>query len=199
MLLMLGALVLATCAGGVFVYVTRMPDPQTADLQGVLRWLVTRDLTQEPESTQEQLLSRLEGELRGGLELAGAGDQLTAEQRKRLIDNADVLGRRWFLKQVDQYAAQTAAERPKYLDRQIDEVERSGVVQALCAFAKEDNPRDLKSHWTSLTERITRWTARMEPQRKATVEQFVAAVQGNLLWRSLRANLFVAPPDSAGG
>jgi hypothetical protein len=195
---LLAGLVLAACAGGVVLYATRMPDPQTADLRGLLRWLVTRDLSQEPDATQEQLLSRLEGELRGGLELT-AGDQLTEDQRARLVENADLLGRRWFLKQVEQYTALAASEKATFLDRQIDEVQQSGVVQALVAVLEPAGSSASTNAWSSLNERIGHWTARMEAGRKAKVEEFLAAVKGNLLWRTVRGNWLSPVQQTRGG
>jgi hypothetical protein len=191
--LLLGVLVIAMCAGGVFVYATRMPNPATADLNGLLRWLVTRDLSREPIAVQEQLLARLEDQLRKGLELGEAREQLTDVQRSQLLANADVLGRLWFYQQVDRYFASSDADRPSFLNAQIDEIQRSGVVQALAALIDTDEPsasseQPTQSLWVRLNERTDRWTAPLAPQHKARAERFVAAVQGNLLIRTLRAS-----------
>jgi hypothetical protein len=185
--LLLGALVLSMCAGGAFLYATRMPDPATADLRGLLRWLVTRDLSQEATEIQEQILARLEVELRQGFDVSKARDQLTDNQRVQLLKNADHLGRLWFLKQVDRYFAQIDAERLRFLDQLLDEVQQSGVAKTLSALMAKDNDSASDSMWTSLRERIQTWTTRLDPQRKAQAEQFVAAVQGSLLLRTLRA------------
>jgi hypothetical protein len=185
--LLLGVLVAAMLAGGVFVYATRMPDPATADLRGVLRWLVTRDLESEPADVQEQLLARIEEELKRGIELGGTNDQLTSVQRAQLVANADVLGRRWFLKQVDRYFARNDSERLKFLNAQIDDIQKSGVAQALAQLVSNDNA-NAGSLWGSLSRRIEHWTSKLDASHKAQAEQFVAAVQGNLLLRSLRAS-----------
>jgi hypothetical protein len=185
--MLLGALVVTTCAGAAFLYATRMPDPATADLRGLLRWLVTRDLSTEDVAVQEQLLARLEAELRKGIALGDARDQLTDEQRAALVANADVLGRRWFLKQVDRYFAHADGERARFLSVQIDDIEQSGIAAALSALLAEDSGPS-KSMWASLSQRVQRWSARLAPEQKAQVHQYVAAVQGNLLWRTLRAS-----------
>lgn len=184
--LLLGVLILSMSAGGVFVYATRMPDPVTTDLRGLLRWLVTRDLSQEPAEVQEQLLTRLEVELRNGLDVGGARDQLTDLQRAQLIENADFLGRLWFLQQVDRYFAQIDAERLQFLDGLIDEIQQAGIAKTLAHLMANENRTAPENMWVSLRERIQRWTAVLEPSRKAQAEQFVAAVQGNLLLRALR-------------
>ena len=151
---------------------------------GLLRWLVTRNLSSEDAAVQEQLLARLEVELRNGFNVGDSQAQLNDEQRMKLLANADVLGRRWFLQQVDRYFAHTDAQRPRFLSEQIDEIERSGIVSALSALTAENAPS--KSTWTSLSQRVQRWTAQLAPDQRAQAEQYVAAVQGNLLWRTLR-------------
>jgi hypothetical protein len=184
--LLLGALVTTTCAGAVFLYATRMPDPATADLRGLLRWLVTRDLSVEDVAVQEQLLARLEAELRKGLELGDAREQLTDEQRTALVANADVLGRRWFLNQVESYFAHADVERARFLREQIDDIERSGIATTLSALLSDERGPS-QNMWGDLSRRVERWSARLAPKQKAQVQQYVAAVQGNLLWRTLRA------------
>ncbi len=190
--LLLGALAVAMCGGGVFLYVTRMPDPATADLHGLFRWLVTRDLSNEPLEVQQQILERLEGELKNGLQIGKASEGLTEIQREKLIENADLLGRLWFLNQVDRYFAHPAAERLGYLNQQIDEIQRIGIAETLAALVPNQLTSGPKNMWVSLNERIQRWTARLDPGRKAQAEQFVAAVQGNLFLRTLKASFPLA-------
>jgi len=187
LLLVIGVLVLATCAGGAFVYATRMPDPATADLGGLLRWLVTRDLSQEPLQTQEQLLVRLEQELRRGVEIGEARKQLTEVQQQQLLANADLLGQLWFFQQVDRYSELAATARQKFLDEQIDDVQRSGVAKALTSLTS-DGTGSATNVWARLYQRVQRWTEQLEPQRKTKADEFLAAVQGNLLLRTLRAS-----------
>jgi hypothetical protein len=164
-----------------------MPDPATTDLGGLLRWLVTRDLSQEPPETQEQLLVRLEQELRRGVEIGEARTQLTEPQQQQLLANADLLGKLWFLEQVDRYSALAQTARQKFLDEQLEDVQKSGVVKALCSLTG-DGADSTTSVWASLHRRVQRWTERLEPGRKTKADEFLAAVQGNLLLRAFRAS-----------
>src|SRR5687768_3673554 len=132
-------------------------------------------------------MASLEVELQDGLAVDGARDQLTAVQRAQLLENADFLGRLWFMKQVDRYFAQLDAEKLRFLDQMIDEVQQSGVAKTLSALMAKENQSAPDNLWTSLRERIQGWTARLEPECKAQADQFVAAVQGSLLLRTLRA------------
>jgi hypothetical protein len=206
--LLISAMAVTACGGAAYLYVTRMPDLETADIRGLLRWLVTCDLARESTHTQEQLLARLEEQLLQGVQLDASHDQLTIPQRQQLLDNADLLGRLWFLKQVDRYAALSTPQKSTFLDRQIDQLEHSGAVTALASLMCNDdnavsgtaaasnaaasnvavrNPA-ATSPWVSLANRIRRWTASLEPMRKAQADEFIAAVQGNLLLRTLRAS-----------
>jgi hypothetical protein len=184
------ALCAATIGGAFFLYAKRLPSPQSADIRGLLRWLVTRDLSQESDDTQEQLLARLERELAHGLELGDARDRLTDQQREQLKSNADLLGQRWFLKQVDRYSAIADHDKSAFVDQQIEEVQKSGIAKALSAIAGDRTSGQPKNSWAGLLERITRWIAKLEPTNQAKAQEFVAAVEGNLLMRTLRASWF---------
>jgi hypothetical protein len=104
-----------------------------------------------------------------------------------LVANADLLGRRWFLKQVDHYFAHADVERARFLSEQMDDIEQSGIATALSALLAEEGGAS-KSMWASLSQRVQHWSARLAPGQRAQVQQYVAAVQGNLLWRTLRAS-----------
>lgn len=178
-------------AGAVFVYgALRLPEPEQADLRGLLRWLVTRDLSVETESLQDRLLSRLEQELRGGIQLGEARNQLSDSQREQLLRNADLMGRRWFFKQVNTYFATADTERPTFLDRQIDEIQKSGILDALGQLVAIDGPANKtgasKSAWAGLLDRIHDWKSSAPPLEQQQADQFVTAVQKNLFYRMMR-------------
>jgi hypothetical protein len=182
-------LTLISCAGLALLYAHRMPDPDHADLHGLLRWLVTRDLNLESFDLQDRLLARLEVQLGDGLEAGDVRDQLSDDQRSQLLDNVDVLGRRWFFNQVDNYFDQPNDSRVRYLDQQIKTIEVSGLIKALKSLAVSESGATAGNPWTTLAERIDRWTAGATPELKARADEFVAAVQTNLLLRTVRSSL----------
>jgi len=51
-----------------------------------------------------------------------------------------------------------------------------------------DENAQAKNMWSSRSQRVERWTAGLPPQQKAQAEQYLAAVQGSLLLRTLRAS-----------
>ena len=183
-----GVLALISCVGVALLYAHRMPDPERADLRGLLRWLVTRDLNLESIDLQDRLLARLEVQLGDGLEASDVRNQLSDDQRSQLMDNVDVLGRRWFFNQVDNYFAQPNEARVRYLDEQIKSIEVSGLIKSLKALAKSEGGAAAENLWTTLGERINRWTAGVKAEQKARADEFVAAVQANLLLRTVRSS-----------
>jgi hypothetical protein len=183
-----GVLALISCIAAGLLYAHRMPDPDHADLRGLLRWLVTRDLNVESSELQDRLLARLEEQLGDGLESGDVRSQLSDDQRSQLLDNVDVLGRRWFFNQVDHYFAQPNEARVRYLDEQINTIEVSGLIKSLKSLAKSEGGAAAGNLWTTLGERIDRWTAGVKPEQKARADQFVAAVQANLLLRTVRSS-----------
>jgi hypothetical protein len=185
-----GVLALVSCAGIALLYAHRMPDPDYADLHGLLRWLVTRDLNVESSDLQDRLLARLEVQLGDGLDAAEVREQLTDEQRSQLLDNIEVLGRRWFFNQVDNYFAQPNEARIGYVNSQIKTIEVSGLIKSLKSLESAQEGRAGQNLWTMLRERIDRWTAGAKPVQKARATEFVAAVQANLILRSVRSSLF---------
>jgi hypothetical protein len=179
-------LALISCVGVALLYAHRMPDPDRTDLRGLLRWLVTRDLNLESFDLQDRLLARLEAEIGEGLEGGDVRSQLDDEQRQQLMVNVEVLGRRWFFNQVDQYFAQPDEVRGRYLDEQIKTIEVSGLIKALRSLAQAEGTAG--NLWTTLGERIDRWTAGVKPEQKARADEFVTAVQANLLLRTVRSS-----------
>jgi hypothetical protein len=87
---------------------------------------------------------------------------------------------------VDRYLSQSDGDRLQFLSKQIDDVQQSGIAKTLAALMAEENAK-AKNMWTSLSERVERWTGSLSPKQRAQAEQYVAAVQGSLLLRTLRA------------
>lgn len=94
---------IAGVAIGVAAYLKRLPDPQTADRRGLFRWLVECDLRQQPVETKLVILQRMEGELLKGIDFREIASMLNDQQRRKLLENADLLANLWFRRQSDRY------------------------------------------------------------------------------------------------
>ena len=121
-LLSVSALVLVRTLGA-------LPDPATANAEGVFRWLVLRDLAAEPPEVPRTLVARLETLLQEPIDVSAAAD-LSQSQQRLLAVNSRLLRRVWREQAVDGYFACGGAGRVAYLDRQVDTVARWSAVDA---------------------------------------------------------------------
>jgi hypothetical protein len=167
----------------------RLPDPAVANREGLLRWLVTRDLGREPIEVQQVLARRLEEEFQEGLDWESTATRLSEPQRQRLWDNILVLLEPWFMEKVDRYFTMAAQERLAFLDRLIDmftawrglDTLRPGVTGA----AKP--PKAEGGLLGALLGQVDQWQTSAEPQQGKRIGEFLLALQMRWLWRQLPA------------
>jgi hypothetical protein len=184
------ALLMAGVAAAVVIWHNRLPDPATADRDGLFRWLVTCDLSQEPPETQLTLARRLEEEFRDGLDCRSTAASLTDEQRTRLWSNVLVLLKPWFFDKVEQYSALAAAERQAYIDRFLASVASWQGVEAFCPPQERTSTESGKSGSliAILLDSVKQWEAAAASPQKEQLSEFLAAVKSRYVQR-----LFFAP------
>jgi hypothetical protein len=157
----------------------RLPDPRVADREGLFRWLVLRDLSEESLETQQILAERLEGELQAGLDCRSTTGRLDDAQRQRLWNNILVLLEPWFIGKVDTYYTLPGAERAAYLDQFIAAVSAWQGVDALRP-PQADPPQPGPGNGGLiglLLTRIDQWKAGADGQQKDRIHKFVAATE----------------------
>ncbi len=126
---------LATLAAAVAALIQRLPDPETADRRGLIRWLIERDLREQPWDLRLRLVKRVEQELLAGVDLREVATMLDADQcRRQLIENGDELARVWFVREANHYAAVSEDQQPSLLGEQLDHVRRLGIMDQLAAI-----------------------------------------------------------------
>jgi len=183
-LMLAGGGALATVA----VLYPSLPDPAVADREGLLRWLVLRDLEAESLETRRVLAQRLEEEFRGGIDWSTTSDQLSKSQRRRVWVNVLNLLEPWFMAKTDNYYQLTAAERPAYVNRLLDTL---GAWRGAAGLVAESTPSDgnaelRPSLFATLLERVEQWKQRAKPEQRQRIEQFVTVVQTQWLLRTLQ-------------
>ncbi len=180
---LLGAALLAVAA----LLWPRLPDPAVADRQGLLRWLVTRDLNAESAETRRTLARRLEEEFHKGFDVDTA-EGLEPAQRKQLWDNIVLLLEPWFMDKTDRYFQLETAQRNAYLDELIDMMTAWRDVDALRPqeAAAADSPAEAGALLSALFDQVTKWQERAEPQRREQIQQFLLAVQMRWLIRGFQ-------------
>jgi hypothetical protein len=184
----------ASLAFAVAAYIQRLPDPETADRRGLFRWLVERDLREEPHDMQLVIMRRVEAELLAGIDFREVAALLNDSQRQQLLENADLLARSWFCREADHYLAEPEPSRPQVLGRQIEQIQRLGIMDQLSALenwsaAKDAGARTPTSSLAALAmqvKRVERWLAEADPQEHPRLAQFFTALRDRLLLNSLR-------------
>ncbi len=112
----------AVAIGGRWPY--RLADPQTADREGLVRWLVVRDLARESYENQQVLAYRLDEEFfTADFDWNEVSGQLSAPQQRQLIENLVVLFVPWCRDKAAHFATQTPEGRETFLDETLDRLE----------------------------------------------------------------------------
>jgi len=169
------------------LFLDRLPEPELADRDALLRWIVTRDLAKEPPATRQTLARRLEGEFFGsGIDWDAVGAELDRSQREQLWANVLLLMEPWYMDKVDGYFALAAAERPAYVDTIIDRIDDWGGVESVCRKDGADAPAGATSALLgALLERIEIWQQQADGERRGQIRQFQLALQTRWLYRKL--------------
>jgi hypothetical protein len=123
-----GCAAVAALAGGFSLSLYGEPDARTASRDAIVRYLATSDLRLAPPAKLDPLIDRLADELRADANFS-ADRKPSDSQRQLLVQNVEVLQRRWFVTRVNGYHELLPNEQRAYLDEQID---------TLLAWAKVD-------------------------------------------------------------
>jgi hypothetical protein len=193
----------ASLAFAVAAYIQRLPDPETADRRGLFRWLVERDLREEPRDVQLVIMGRVERELLAGIDFREVAAKLNDSQRQRLLENADLLARCWFRRAAERYLAEPEPNRQKVLGRQIEKIQRLGIMNQLSALenwsavqgpgvgglgsrtvAGDPGARATLTPLASLATQINRvqhWLAEAPPGERPRLAEYFTALRDRLI------------------
>ncbi|MEX0938430.1 MAG: hypothetical protein WDZ59_11270 [Pirellulales bacterium] len=176
-----------SAAAGVYSLMFRLPSPAEADVEGLFRWLVTRDLADESSEIRRQLIARLEPELDRGIELSSVEDRLDREQLAQFEKNIDRLLADWYVTQCQTYFATPTDQRRQHLDALLDRVSAWNVSELLAQFEAVSDTRAApkQNPLLQLSQRMNSWNAEAAPEQQAALKKFQADLQARALWRSV--------------
>jgi hypothetical protein len=186
--IVLGAILVVSASGvGAALYVQqRLPEPDACSREQLIRWLVLRDLAQEPVEVRHRLAIRLEQEFaQGSMNWQAAGARIDESHRVRLWKNVGLLAEPWFLGKVDQYISLSAQERMAYLDRLLDTLTQWKSVEQLRPSSGQEGASP--SFMAQLLQWVRQWQERADPQRRDQIDQFLLAVQARWMMRSIQS------------
>jgi len=183
-----GALLIAGVATALVYASWRLPDPAVADRDQLLRWLVTRDLSQEPVQTRQSLAQRLEREFSGtAVNWDVARSRMSDAHRQRLWTNLPLLIQAWFASQAEQYAGLAPEERSACLDRILDTM--AVWRDAAELRPSDDQEADSGQQPTGLAElvlgQLSQAIETADPEQRQQMSQLMAALQTQWIVRTL--------------
>ncbi len=179
----LGAIALV--ASGYWAWKLRLPDPETADREGLVRWLVLRDLRGESPHLRATLLRRFQEETPEDVDPASIRSRLNGSRQERLWGNILVLAETWYSGRLDAYLAASPQDRPGCLDETIAEVTRWKMLASLQPDEGTDQtPPELRL-LKMFAQQVAIWKEKASPQRRKQMTEFDAALRGRWMLHTL--------------
>ncbi|MCH7724995.1 MAG: hypothetical protein IH991_00740 [Planctomycetes bacterium] len=166
--------------GGVgwYLLVVHLPNPRDASREQLLRWLVQRNLAEEPLETQVALVDRLRVEIEGDIDVCQQANSLSDEQREQLNTNVQLLKQVWFKMCTTRYYETAAENRTSYLEQQIATIMRWAKVSSQFS-STETTSRSVVSN---LFDQIEGWIAEAPVDTQARMQAVVK--DGFVCWLS---------------
>jgi len=124
------ALAAASAGSGWYYFLYQLPHPRDANKSQLFRWLVQREIADEPYEIQVALIDRLEAELPEAAELDDATSELDGHQREQLSRNFRQLKRVWFTTRAARFAACPENQRANFLARQLRTIHSVSAIMA---------------------------------------------------------------------
>ena len=187
-LLALGALSLGV---GMKVYwQDGLPDPEEADADGLMRWLATRELSEESPEIRQKLVRRLErflDEQDPGepFELREVLDQLDEDQTERFWNNVYLLAELWFLERVERYDQLGEEDRKVFIAGTIDSVMTWGVLNWIPTTDAQAADAGFEMRAILVLRQMQPWIDAREDDERKKIEQFLADVDAHFFWKTL--------------
>ena len=166
------------------------PQAYAAVAQGIVCWLGTCSLTEQPDSARLELASRVTRELDLGVEIGASFGIIPEQCQSQLADNCELLVEAWLLDTARKYAAVPAGkQKGDFVDKLVDKFEKWKVFELLGSFnqTSADSPENSAANAPNVTQSIQRfdemvktWIARAKDDQGKSMKQLVSAVKARL-------------------
>lgn len=158
----------------------------TAAVQdGVVRWLSTHPLDDQPPGVRAELALRIAAQLDAGLRLSSLSSSQPSEEKRRLKQNAELLFQAWLLEQSRLYFDLPESERAAFVDRRIDNVTDWGVLNLLAEEQSDNTQAQGAARLLALTQA---WIAAAPEEDQPKLQALTTAVQARMFLRMLQSS-----------
>ena len=163
------------CVGGTGYWMLfgPLPNPSDAGMRDLARWLLQRDLVNEPRKIQVSLVNRLQTELETDFTLPNQR-RWSDNSHDQLLRNVIFLGRIWFEERCRQYQDLDKPKRLAFLESQLAVVSHWSSLEAQLL----DNQSSTSGSSTSpstvrLFERIETWVDEAEGEQQSRLTRAI--------------------------
>lgn len=175
----------------IHAWLYRLPDPATADREGLVRWLVIADLSEHDDATCRTLVDRCEAVFADEGELPGRTAELGDEDRQRVQRNIERLKEVWFHARVDEYLELPDDKRSAFLDRQIGNIFRCAELDRRLDEGRAESGADnsgkgnaaaanTDSYVAAFFASLSQWQAAAPSAKRAQIDEVIRA--GLIRW-----------------
>jgi hypothetical protein len=152
----------------------------------VARWLATHDLAEQSPGFRSELAQRVALQLDYEPELTANVDALLPAERARLLENGRLLMETWFCECAADYAQIPGrGEKASFVDRQIERIEKWGVVDFFAGSEAQDDSSGALG--LQLMEMVQHWIDRAPANQQPMLRDLFHAVQQRYVIRLLEA------------
>lgn len=160
-----------------------LPHPEHSSSSQLMRWLVQRDLADQPEEIQLSIVNRIVEETdidENSMLPEGDAPRLSPSQSDRLAKNTELLKRVWFFDRARRYESLSEDRQFSFLERQITVIERLLLLTARYGewFGWGVSPDD------SWIDQIDTWFAHASPGEQPMVSRVLR--DGLICWLATR-------------
>ena len=167
----------------------RLPDPEVADGDALMKWLATRELSEETPEIRQKLVRRLgrfldEQDPQQPFDLQEVLGQLDDDQTEQFWSNVYLLAELWFLERVETYHQLDEDDRQEFLSGTIDRVKTWGVLD----WTATDTPAGagFAAQAGLIGKQMQPWIDAREDDERKKIEQFLSGLRNFFLAEEIK-------------
>jgi hypothetical protein len=171
----------------------RHPQAYEAVADGIVCWLGTSSLTEQPDGTRLELANRVTRELDLGVEIDSSFDNIPKECHTQLAANCELMVEAWLVDTAKEYVSlKSSSEKANFVDQLIAKFEKWKVMELLGSFENAgetqngaQQKQEIGESFQKFNAMIDTWVKRSEKSDAEALKKLVSAVKTRMLFKML--------------
>ena len=162
------------------------PQAYAAVSEGIVCWLGTCSLTEQPESARLELATRVTRELDLGVEIGSSFGNIPSECRSQLSENCELLVEAWMLETSKKYATvKSGKQRGEFITNLVDKFEKWNVLSLIQSVntaekIESSDPTNVAKAVQQFDSMVKTWIDRAKKADGEALKRLVSAVKARL-------------------